>query len=87
MGNSNVAKLFKAKLMLAKLVLLQLTDIPWSDSISHVQGWNSNFSLGHLYKGPGGIYSPCNKRQKVNISNIEVENCNRVGLVMFGYLQ
>lgn len=86
MGNSNVAKLFKAKLMLAKLVLLQLTDIPWSDSISHVQGWNSNFSLGHLYNGPGGIYSPCNKWQKVS-SNTTVKNCSRVGLVMFWYLQ
>lgn len=43
--------------MLARLVLLQETVIPTSDSESQVQGWNKRASLGHLNAGPGGMYS------------------------------
>ncbi|VEN61242.1 unnamed protein product [Callosobruchus maculatus] len=56
-GSLKVAKLFSPMLMLAKLVLLQLTLIPKSDSTSHVQGCSSSLSFGHLYDGPGGMYS------------------------------
>lgn len=57
MGSLNVAKLFKPTLILAKFVFWQLTVIPTSDSVSHLQGYKSRDCLGHLYCGPGGIYS------------------------------
>lgn len=57
MGSLNVAKLFSAMLILARFVLLQLTVMPSSDSISQLHGCSNNLSLGHLYRGPGGIYS------------------------------
>lgn len=52
-----MAKLFKPTLILAKLLFLQETVIPTSDSESHLQGCNKIASLGHLKAGPGGMYS------------------------------
>nr|CAI5860973.1 unnamed protein product [Callosobruchus analis] len=56
-GSLKVAKLFSPMLILARLVLLQLTLIPKSDSTSQVHGCSSSLSFGHLYDGPGGMYS------------------------------
>lgn len=55
--------------MLAKLVLLQETVIPKSDSESQVQGWSRRASLGHLKAGPGGMYSLVDSAARQSIAD------------------
>lgn len=73
-GNLNVAKLFSPMLIVAKLVFSQRTVMPISDSLSHTQGCNRRVDVGHLYLGPGGIYSPFIVVEMTRIA-IEIRRC------------
>lgn len=44
--------------MEAKLVLIHSTLIPLSPSAIHLHGYIKILLVGHLYVGPGGMYSP-----------------------------